>query len=410
MIDNTRTAVLTFKKGSYILVEDKDDPHFFIIQEGKVQLSRKDEVVKERDGHVFGAGDFFGVLAAMSNHGHIETVRAITDVTLLAIPASQFDSFIQKNTGAAMHIMAQFSTRMRYLTKGLTQLTLNDSAKEDSPEDLFGVGQFYEQQAGNLSHAYYAYKQYLKYCPDGERAQSARERLAAVSAYAKAVPFTTEGNKRIYASDTVLYAQGEPAEELYVIQSGSVKITKIANDSEILLSVLKAGDFVGEMAILESKPRSVTAVTYEESVLLAINKDTFPHVALSNPQIISRLIKTLADRIWFLYKQLANTDLIDPVARMYDALFIQIEKNRIPVESTEDYTFSFSLKELVSMTGMNAIEVEKAVEKIEADPDIELIDGKIHIRNVAAITKQRNYYKSIEWRKKAFRGSHPDMF
>ena len=409
MIDNTRAAILTFKKGSYILVEDKEDSHFFIIQEGQVQLSRKDEVVKERDGHVFGPGDFFGVLAAMSNHGHIETVRAITDVTLTAIPASQFDDFIQKNTDAAMRIMAQFSTRMRYLTKGLTQLTLNDSAKEDSPEDLFGVGQFYEQTE-NLSHAYYAYKQYLKYCPNGDNAQTAGDRLAAVLAHAKAVPFTIEGNKRIYSADTVLYAQGEPAEELYVIQSGSVKITKIVNNSESLLSVLKAGDFVGELAILESKPRSVTAVTHEECVLLAISKDTFSHVAVSNPQIISRLIKTLADRIWFLYKHLANTDLVDPIARMYDALFIQIEKNRIPVESTEDYTFSFNLKELISMTGMNDLEVEKAIEKIEADPDIEISDDKIHIRNVAAITKQRNYYKSIEWRKKVFRGSHPDIF
>ncbi|MDR2494637.1 MAG: cyclic nucleotide-binding domain-containing protein [Spirochaetaceae bacterium] len=409
MIPNTHPSTLVFKKGSYILVEDKEDPHFFIIQEGKVQLSRKDEVVKERDGHVFGPGEFFGVVAAMSNHSHIETARAITDVTLTAIPASQFDAFIQNNTLAAMHIMAQFSNRMRYLTKGLTQLTLNDSAEEDRPEDLFAVGRFYEE-SGNLSHAHYAYGRYLAYCPQGEHARDAGERMAAFTPHGKAVPYTIAGNKKIYAADTVLYAQGEPAEELYVIQSGSVKITKIVNNSEILLAILKAGDFVGEMAILESKPRSVTAVTYEECALLAVSKETFPQVAASNPQIISRLIRTLADKIWFLYRHLANTDLIDPVARMYDALFIQIEKNRIPVESTGDYTFSFSLKELVSMTGMNDIEVEKAVEKIESDPDIELTDDKIHIRSVAAITKQRNYYKSIEWRKKAFRISHPDMY
>jgi CRP-like cAMP-binding protein len=405
MTGNAHVTILTFKKDSYIIVEGKEDSRFFIIQEGKVQLSREAEVVKERDGNIFGPGEFFGVVAAMSSHSHIETAQALTDVTLMMVQASHFDAFIQSNTLMARNIITQFSNRMRYLTKALTQLTLNDSTAGEDVSHLFTLGKYYDK-IENFSHAYYAYRQYLKYCPAGEYAPEAQERLNAVLPYAKSAPFIANGNKRTYGKDTILYAQGEPGEELYVIQSGSVKITKIINGNEILLAVLKAGDFVGEMGILESKPRSVTAVTHEESTLIAISKENFTGIVSSNPQIIGCLIKSLAERIWFLYKHLANTLLVDPVARVYDALLIQAEKNNVPLESNEGYTFDCGLQELIALTGgMSEEDADKASQKIALDPHIEIMDNKIRITQVAAITKERDYYKSVEWRKKAFHDS-----
>jgi CRP-like cAMP-binding protein len=375
---------------------------FFIIKRGRVQLSREAEVVKERDGNILGPGDFFGVIAAMSSHGHIETAQAITDVVLTVVEKHQFDGFIQHNIPMAKNIIMQFSNRMRYLTKSLTQLTLEDNTEAENASDLFTVGQYYDK-VESFSHAYYAYRQYLKYCPDGEYAAEAKERLKAVTSYAKAVPFITDGNRRIYGKDTVLYIQGEPGEELYVIQSGSIKLTKIINGNEILLGVLKVGDIVGEMSILESKPRSVTAVTHEDCTIIAISKESFETIVNSNPQIIGHLIQLVAERIWFLYKQLSNTLLADPLARLYDAMLIQLEKERVPLTSPEGYTFNFGLKDLVAMTGISEEDADKAVERIKADSNIHIADDIINILHVAAVTKQGEYYRSIEWRKKTFR-------
>ncbi|MDR2536302.1 MAG: Crp/Fnr family transcriptional regulator [Treponema sp.] len=404
MSDMFNLNIITFKKGSYIIIESKEDDRFFILKEGKVQLSREDEVVKERDGNILQAGDFFGVVAAMSHHNHIETAQALTDVSLIAVQEDEFDGFIQHNTEVAMNIIVQFSNRMRYLSKAFTQLTLNDTTEEDEVAHLFDIGKYYDKTE-NFSHAFYAYQQYLKYCPNGEHAAEAKERYKAVLSYAKSIPFTSDGNKRIYAADTVLYAQGEPAQEMYVIQSGAVKITKIVNNNEVLLAVFKAGDILGEMAILESKPRSVTAVTVEATTLISISKNNFANIVSTNPQIVGRLVKSLADRIWFMYRQLTNTSLMDPIARMYDVLLIQLEKNRIPLESPNAYSFDIGPQELVSLAAVPEEDVDKALNKFTANPIIKIIEGKIYVEHIKSLTKECNYYKSVDRRKKAFRES-----
>jgi CRP-like cAMP-binding protein len=405
MIDHAQFNLITYKKNSYILVEGKQDDCFYIIKEGKVQLSRNAEVVKERDGNILKPGDFFGVVATMSSHRHIETALAVTDVSVIVVQKSQFDAFIQSDTSMAMNIIMQFANRMRYLTKSLSHLTLNDETEEENASNLFLVGKYYDK-VENYSHAYYAYHQYLKYCPDGTYIAEAKERLEAVSSYAKVMPFINEGNKRTYGPDTILYIQGEPGEELYVIQSGSVKITKIVNDNEILLSMLKPGDIVGELAILESKPRSITAITHdEECTLIVISKANFSSIVHSNPQIIGHLIQSFAERIWFLYRQLSNTVLVNPVARIYDALLIQLERIRIPLDSKEGYTFNFGMKELVALTGIPEEESNKAAHRITEDPNIKIVDDNIQILRIADMTKEAEYYRNIEWRKKVFRES-----
>ncbi|MDR0568072.1 MAG: cyclic nucleotide-binding domain-containing protein [Spirochaetaceae bacterium] len=401
MGDTFSINVLTFKRDSYIIVEGKEDNRFFIIKEGKVLLSRENEVVRERDGAVLQPGDFFGVVSALSQHPQIETVRALTDVSLIAVPDSDFDDFIQLNTQVAMNIITQFSSRIRYLNKAFTQRTLNDTSETDEPDHLFDIGKYYDKTE-NFSHAFYAYRQYLRHCPEGANVAEAQARLDAVKQYAKSIPFTTDGNKRIYAADTVLYAQGEPASELYVIQSGAVKISKIVNNNEVILATLRAGDILGEMAILESKPRSVTAVTVEVTSLISINKANFANIVDTNPQIVGHLVKSLAERIWFTYRQLSNTHLMDPIARIYDVLLIQLEKAKVPLDLDGAYSFDFGLQDLISLVGIPESDVDKTFLKFTANPNIKIINDKIYAEQVAALTKEANYYKSVDGRKKAF--------
>jgi hypothetical protein len=69
----------------------------------------------------------------------------------------------------------------------------------------------------------------------------------------------------------------------------------------------------------------------------------------TQPQLIARLTTTLADRIWLMYKQLANTLISDPIGRMYDMLVIQLEKARVPFQAGKSYAFDFGPTELANM-------------------------------------------------------------
>jgi len=162
------------------------------------------------------------------------------------------------------------------------------------------------------------------------------------------------------------------------------------------LAVLKSGDIFGEMALLEAKPRNACAVAYEECQLLAVNRANFEKMISTQPQLIARLTTLLADRIWFIYKQLANSQITDTLGRMYDALLIQLEKNRIPLRANVSYTFDFGPRELANMVGIPPKDASLLLRKILEDGQVVIENDKIHANMIGEIIKQAEFYKKMQ--------------
>jgi CRP-like cAMP-binding protein len=397
MSNPLQLSIVNFNKDAYIIVEGKQRAdNFYIIRTGKVRISKEVEVVEEEGGNILGPGDFFGVVSTMSSHSHIETAQALTDVSLISVHRDQYGLLIEKNSPVAMKIIEGFSRRMRYLDEALARLT-NKSSRENDPNHLFEVAEYYAKQ-NQYNLAYYAYYHYVKLFPKGEFMQKAMERMAKIQPYAK--PVFLDGSDttftRTYPKNTMIFAESMPGKELYIIQKGSVKISKLVGGTEVLLAVLKPGDIFGEMSLIENKPRSASAIAYEDTVLLAVNKDNFARMVTTQPQIVARLTQLLAERIWFIYKQLANTLLKDPVAKMYDALLIQLEKARVPIRSGESYTFDIGPKELINMVGLPMAEGNNALRILLQNPRIKAVDNRIFTSDVEEILKQANYYRKMQ--------------
>ncbi|MDR0511569.1 MAG: cyclic nucleotide-binding domain-containing protein [Treponema sp.] len=390
-------SFVTFKKDSYIVVEGKANAEsFYIINQGKVRISKETEVVAEEGGNILGPGDFFGVVSSMSSHSHIETAQAITDVVLISVHRDQYGDLIQKNTPVAMKIMVHFSRRLRYLDEALSRITFKTTAEPDITH-LFDVAEYYVHQ-NQYKQAFYAYSKYIKYCPTGENVVLARQRMLKIAAYVKDIRTSFDRNEfnRIYPKDTMLFAEEEPGDELFIIQKGAVKIVKIVNDNEVLLAVLKPGDIFGEMALLEAKPRAASAIAFDNCQVLAVNRANFQQMISTQPQIIAKLTILLADRIWFIYKQLANTLIKDPLGKMYDLLRIQLEKNRIPFSTPIAHTFDFGPKELANMAGLPQKETKMHLQRILEQQKIQIVNNKIHAFNVIEIIKQTEYYRKMQ--------------
>ncbi|MDR0998737.1 MAG: cyclic nucleotide-binding domain-containing protein [Treponema sp.] len=397
MSDHLQLAFVSFYKGAYIIVEGKQNADcFFIIRQGRVRISKEVEVVREED--ILGPGDFFGVISTMSGHSHIETAQALTNVTLIAVQRDQYSQLIQDNTPVAMKIILQFSKRMRYLDESLTQLTLKSSTEND-PSILFKIGEYYARQ-NQYNLAFYAYNQYVKYNPAGQDVGAARTRMMKIVPYVKGLTLSFKKDEAIrnYPKDTMIFSEGETGDELYIIQKGSVKIVKIMDDKEMLLAVLRIGDIFGEMAVLESKPRAASAIAYEDCQILAINRVNFTLMISVQPQIVARLTILLADRIWFIYKQLANTLLSDPLGRIYDALQIQLEKNRVSLKSSSSFTFDFGPNELANMVGLSQGDGAKIFRKLLENRNFLVVKDKLYIVNVSEVVRQAEYYRKIQSR------------
>ncbi len=394
-------SFLNFKKGSYIIIEGKSDSdHFYIIQNGKVQIIREREVVAEESGNVYGPGDFLGVVSCMSGHNQIETAIALTDCVLISVPYSQFPQLIEKNTPVAMKIIYSFSKRMRYLDEALTRITLKKNATADVSH-LFNIGEYYLRMS-KFELALYAYYHYLKSAPQGEFAAAAQKRFMSIKSMGIRIPMEvlepkTNQMTRVYEKEAMIFCECQSGTELYIIQKGHVKITKIIDNSEVLLAVLKEGDMFGEMALLENKPRSASAIVAEEGCqLLAVNRKNFNQMVSTQPQLIARLTTTLAERIWAMYKQLANTLIKDPVEKMYDMLAIQLEKAKIKPVKGRPHSFNFGPVELANMCGISKDIVSEAVTDFLKQPIVRCDGTKLLVTDELELSKQAAYFKKMQ--------------
>ena len=102
---------------------------------------------------------------------------------------------------------------------------------------------------------------------------------------------------REYQPGDVLFNEGESGDVMFVIQSGAVRITKEIAGEQKLLAVLGPGEFVGEMAILNAKPRAATATVIELARCLVIEARMLESMVARNSEIAFRLIKRLAKRL-----------------------------------------------------------------------------------------------------------------
>jgi len=92
-------------------------------------------------------------------------------------------------------------------------------------------------------------------------------------------------------SGEVLFREGDPGDNLYIIRSGRIRIgIRLPDGSEHRIAELTAGDFLGEMSIFDNAPRSATCRALEPSALLALSKGEFSAIITEHPRIALKLM------------------------------------------------------------------------------------------------------------------------
>jgi CRP/FNR family transcriptional regulator len=198
----------------------------------------------------------------------------------------------------------------------------------------------------------------------------------------------------IYDDNKIIFLEHEPGSELYIIQEGKVKITKLVDENEVMLAVLKKGDIFGEMAILENKPRSASAIAFGPTKLMGVTKANFEPMVQAHPEIAKRIIELLSERIWLIYKQISNILINDPSGKIYDSLYTQLQKNRVPIAEGNSFTFDFGPEDVLKFIGLNNNDGKLALKKIlDSDKTMNIVDGKLMCKDVSNIQKAINVIK-----------------
>ena len=123
--------------------------------------------------------------------------------------------------------------------------------------------------------------------------------------------------RRHCAKDHLLVVEEEAGQTLFIITKGTVKITRSSDEGrEVILTILKAGDFFGELSVLDGRGRSASVVAMEDAELLTLRRSEFLLLIEKYPQISIELLIVLADRIRKCDSQIETLTLHDAVGRV----------------------------------------------------------------------------------------------
>src|SRR5882762_3121891 len=97
---------------------------------------------------------------------------------------------------------------------------------------------------------------------------------------------------------SVIVSQEDPGDALFVIAKGKVKIVLYGETGrEIILSIMKAGDFFGEMSLLDRQPRSANVVALEDSELLCLDREAFQTHLAAHPSTALGILAEMSRRL-----------------------------------------------------------------------------------------------------------------
>ncbi len=110
--------------------------------------------------------------------------------------------------------------------------------------------------------------------------------------------------EQLYLDQSLLCREGEFGDTLFIITSGKVDVIKTVGNTEKVLASRGVGEFVGEMAILESAPRSATLRANGSVRVLVIDGNAFTAILLDRPEVAVSALRHMSKRVRQLNEQI----------------------------------------------------------------------------------------------------------
>jgi len=182
----------------------------------------------------------------------------------------------------------------------------------------------------------------------------------------------TSLQRRTVKAGKAVFRQDDPGSSLYVIESGVVKVQRTSPEGkEVILTILGAGDFFGELALLDGEPRSADAVAKEDTALLVLERDDFLAFLDRAPAVATKLLAALSRRLRRTDQLVQDAAFLDVPARLARAL-LQLS------ESPEAAT-GLTQSELAAMVGASRESVNRWLQFYRRRGLIESASGSIRV-------------------------------
>jgi CRP/FNR family cyclic AMP-dependent transcriptional regulator len=170
------------------------------------------------------------------------------------------------------------------------------------------------------------------------------------------------GSVRSFKKGSIIINQDDESYSLYVILSGSVKVYISGDDGrEAVLNHQSAGDYFGDLALIDKQPRVASVMTLENSKFMIISREDFMTCLSRNPEIAINLIKPMTSRIRMLAQNVSSLALLDVYGRVARTLL-----QKAVERDGELITDRLTQQEIADMVGASRAMVSRILTDLKA--------------------------------------------
>lgn len=192
---------------------------------------------------------------------------------------------------------------------------------------------------------------------------------------------------RPFDAGDVIFREGEPGTEAYLLEAGRVRLIKKIRGAERSLMVLKPGDLFGESALLGGAPRWSTAIALSRGIALALDQATLQNLVERNPAVALRIVKQLVGRLRDAEDQIEIMMLADTQSKVVNALLKLAQQASPPDSPSGPASFAISPMELSSRVGLDVDTVKRAVQQLRERQYLRVADERLEIPDVDALRR-----------------------
>jgi CRP/FNR family cyclic AMP-dependent transcriptional regulator len=200
---------------------------------------------------------------------------------------------------------------------------------------------------------------------------------------------TAWGRVRRFRRGSMLFQEGEQAEHVLIVQSGSVKVSCFTEDGrEIMLAVRGPGELLGELSAIDGEPRSAAASALEPVEVLSVAAYDFRSFLEMRPRVATTLLQMLSRKLRDADRKRIEFGAYDTIGRVCRRLVEMAE--RFGEESSRGVRISLPLsqQELAGWTGSSREAVSKALYQLRSRGFIETARRGITVLDMVALRRR----------------------
>jgi CRP-like cAMP-binding protein len=195
--------------------------------------------------------------------------------------------------------------------------------------------------------------------------------------------------RRRYTRGDSIFHQGDPGNSLFIIESGEVRVGLSSLEGrEITLALLKAGDFFGELTLLDGEPRSADAVAKETTQALVLQRDDFVRFLQARPRAAVNLLAVMSRRLRHADQMVQDVAFLDVPTRLARTLVELADSNGQPGEDGVMIGSRLTQGELADMIGATRESTNKWLRSFERQGLVRHQNGRLTVRNVPELRRR----------------------